>query len=64
MTLPEAREIFQQMQAQNPLVAELHKRFELGAPERGSKNIETCQKKEGTSASSSLSKQAQPQKTQ
>ena len=39
MTLEEARTIFKDMKSINPLVLELHKRFELGQPESGSKNL-------------------------
>jgi len=39
MTLPELRTIYSQMRAINPLLDELHKRFELGTPESGTKNL-------------------------
>ena len=39
MTLEEARTIFKDMKAINPLILELHRRFELGQPESGSKNL-------------------------
>ena len=39
MTLEEARTIFKDMKSINPLIIELHKRFELGQPESGSKNL-------------------------
>ncbi len=39
MTPEEARTIFKDMKSINPLVLDLHKRFELGQPESGSKNL-------------------------
>lgn len=39
MTLEEARTIFKDMKSINPLILELHKRFELGQPDSGSKKL-------------------------
>ena len=39
MTISEARQIFLKMRSINPLVDELHRRFGLGAPELGLKNL-------------------------
>lgn len=39
MTLEDARTIFKNMRAINPLLDELHKRLEFGTPESGTKNL-------------------------
>lgn len=39
MTLPELRTIYSNMRAINPLLDELHRRFELGTPTSGTKNL-------------------------
>ncbi len=57
MTLETARKIYKNMRDINPLLDELHKRFELAQPTSGCQNIES-------NSSNLLSKQAQQSKTQ